>query len=83
MRIIGVLCLLPICLAMWSQGARAEEGPRLKFKKKGPVCMCGDGLDEKDIRAAQRLRELGREKTPTMETQQSKITRRQDEGKEE
>jgi hypothetical protein len=83
MRIAGVLCVLPICLAVWSQAAQAKDGPRLKFKKKGPVCMCSGGLSEKDILLAQRLRKQNHEQSPVIKTQQSKIDRLQDDNKEE
>lgn len=29
--------------------AAAPKRPRLKFKGKGPTCLCADGLSEKDI----------------------------------
>lgn len=30
-----------------------KKRPRLKFKSKGPACMCADGLSEKDIQQQQ------------------------------
>jgi len=36
------------------QAAQAtKKRPRLKFKSKGPACMCADGLSEEDIRQQQ------------------------------
>ncbi len=32
------------------------EGPRLKFRDKGPACMCVGGLTEEDIRRSRRQR---------------------------
>jgi hypothetical protein len=38
-----------------SAEAEAPRPARLKFKSRGPVCLCGNGLSEKDIeRAAKR-----------------------------
>lgn len=33
---------------------------RLRFKSAGPVCMCGEGLSERDIEAAMRRQGLAR-----------------------
>lgn len=30
----------------------APRAPRLKFKSRRPICMCGNGLSEKDIEQA-------------------------------
>lgn len=42
---------------------RAESrSPRLKFRSRGPACMCLSGLSEADIQAAQSRRDEGAEK---------------------
>ncbi|HSH30316.1 MAG TPA: hypothetical protein VK971_10445 [Thiohalobacter sp.] len=42
---------------------RAEpSSSRLKFRSRGPACMCLSGLSEADIQAAQSRREEGAEK---------------------
>ncbi|BAZ92408.1 hypothetical protein TspCOW1_27200 [Thiohalobacter sp. COW1] len=38
------------------------RSPRLKFRSRGPACMCLSGLSEADIQAAQSRREDGTEK---------------------
>lgn len=38
------------------------RAPRLKFRSRGPACMCLSGLSEADIQAAQSRREDGTEK---------------------
>lgn len=43
--------------------ATSPKKPRLKFKGKGPTCLCADGLSEKDILQQQLNKQ----------TQQSKI----------
>lgn len=49
---VAVLAFTLGCLA--SSGVWAEETkPRLKFRK-GPTCMCSDGMSEADIAKGQR-----------------------------
>lgn len=52
---------LVIALFATLSAAAQADGPRLKFKGKGPVCMCsGDGLSEADIRRAEEARNRSR-----------------------
>jgi len=51
--LVVVLALLP--LAAWMEQAGAAQG-RLKYRGKGPVCVCSTGLSESDIQAAERDR---------------------------
>lgn len=62
---MAALTLVPTLI--WSNAADAgQDGPRLKFRNKGPTCMCVGGLSEEDIRRAERLRmETGERRGPT------------------
>jgi len=51
--LVVVLALLP--WAAWAEQAGAAQG-RLKYRGKGPVCVCSKGLSESDIQAAERER---------------------------
>ena len=42
-----------------ARGALPAAKGRLKFKSAGPVCMCGDGLSERDIEQALARSETG------------------------
>lgn len=57
MRILLAVAILSAFMpAFASEAGKGELPGRLKFKK-GPVCMCSDGLSEKDIRAAEERRD--------------------------
>lgn len=43
----------------------APRAPRLKFKSRGPVCLCGNGLSEKDIEQAGRAQPRSTDPHPT------------------
>lgn len=44
-------------LAGWlAAGCSATDPADLEYAQDGPVCMCGDGLSEADIRAAEKQR---------------------------
>lgn len=54
--------ILAIALLSMLSSAVLADGPRLKFKGKGPVCMCsGDALSEEDIRRAAEARKSRRD----------------------
>jgi len=53
----------PVLLSPVGGVAVADEGPELKFRDRGPTCMCVGGLSEEDIRRSQR-REDGAENPP-------------------
>ena len=44
------------------RGEAEPRKPRLKYRSRGPACMCLNGLSEAEIQAAQRRREKGTEK---------------------
>lgn len=44
------------------QEKAGTRSPRLKFRSRGPACMCLGGLSEADIQAAQSRQEAGTEK---------------------
>jgi hypothetical protein len=44
------------------QSEAEPRSPRLKYRSRGPACMCLSGLSEAEIQAAQRRREEGTEK---------------------
>lgn len=50
--ILGVLLLSP---PIHADELKAKSSPRLRFKN-GPVCMCSQGLTEKDIQDAMQAR---------------------------
>jgi len=59
-RILVTGCVA-VMFATLSTAAEADK-PRLKFKGKGPVCMCANGgLTEEDIRRANEARQSRRE----------------------
>ncbi len=43
----------------------APRAPRLKFKSRGPICLCGSGLSEKDIEQATRAQQRSTDPHPT------------------
>lgn len=48
-----VALLLVVAWLLAVSPAWAEESkPRLKYRGKGPVCMCSEGLSEEDLRKA-------------------------------
>lgn len=52
-----------------AQAAAAEAAPakpRLRFRSKGPACMCLDGLSEAEIAAAERARKPPAEDLPAI-----------------
>lgn len=52
-----------------AQGAAAETPsakPRLRFRSKGPACMCLDGLSEAEIEAAERARRQSADDLPAI-----------------
>lgn len=52
-RVRGRIPPLVAVLVLFSaQAVAAEAPPRLKYRGKGPVCSCGSGLSEADIRRA-------------------------------
>ena len=61
-------------VATGGSGVPPAKG-RLRFKSAGPVCMCGEGMSEKDIERAMALRGLAdvdateRRNTMTRESQ--------------
>ncbi len=57
MRIlVGTVILLLSTAIAAADDVKEGFSPRLKYKK-GPVCMCNEGLKEKDIRDAMQKRE--------------------------
>lgn len=44
----------------------APAKPRLRFRSKGPTCMCLDGLSEADIAAAARARRQSADDLPAI-----------------
>lgn len=58
MNTVQLVPSLTVGLAMlFASGTLAgEETPRLKFRDRGPACMCAGGLSEEDIRRAERRR---------------------------
>lgn len=44
--------------------ASADKPARLRFRSKGPACMCLDGLSEAEIAAAERARKRSTEDLP-------------------
>lgn len=60
--------------------AAQADGPRLKFKGKGPVCMCsGDGLTEEDIRRAREARKSQRDRIQQPDRKKMKEANNRDE----
>jgi hypothetical protein len=57
--------------------SNAGQSPRLKFKN-GPVCMCTDGLSEKDIRAAREREQTADEAGSNQNPQQLETSRHRD-----
>lgn len=45
----------------------AARAPRLKFKSRRPVCLCGNGMSEKDIEQAIRANAKPARRTPPNE----------------
>jgi hypothetical protein len=60
----------------WAGGVPAATG-RLKFKSAGPVCMCAEGLSERDIEQA-----LAKARTTNVERRESDASRSQAGGQE-
>jgi len=56
-RMPALLVTGVLLLAATTISAKEEREPRLKFRDKGPTCMCVGGLSEEDIRRAQRRKE--------------------------
>jgi len=54
MQLIGLSAVVALALVFSaaSVGAVASDKPRLKFKSKGPTCMCASGMSEADISKA-------------------------------
>ena len=50
------------------QGAVPEPKGRLKFKSSGPVCMCAEGLSERDIEQAIAKSKLDKIASPDSDT---------------
>lgn len=58
MRILTAVAALFVALPIYAEETSTGALPgRLKFKD-GPVCMCSTGLNENDIRAALKAREI-------------------------
>ncbi|SCZ58009.1 hypothetical protein [Thiohalomonas denitrificans] len=56
-RLAGVALVAGFSLLVTTTVVAAEEGERrLKFRDRGPACMCTGGLSEEDIRRAERQR---------------------------
>lgn len=55
MRFSIITGVLLLALPVHADELKFKSSPRLKFKN-GPVCMCSEGLTEKDIQAAMRAR---------------------------
>ncbi|WP_303907794.1 hypothetical protein [Thiohalomonas denitrificans] len=56
-RLVGVALVTGFGLLVMTTVVAAEEGERrLKFRERGPACMCVGGLSEDDIRRAERQR---------------------------
>jgi len=53
------------------------KSPRLKYKN-GPVCMCTDGLSEKDIRLKRNAKQTADKYRTINNTQQLKTSRNRD-----
>jgi hypothetical protein len=51
--------------------------PRLKFKN-GPVCMCSDGLSEKDIKVGSKLEQASGENGSVENSQQLETSQNRD-----
>jgi len=54
MQLTGLLSVVALALVLSaaSVDAVASDKPRLKFKSKGPTCMCASGMSEADISKA-------------------------------
>lgn len=52
-----------------SQSGSVQQSPgppRLRFRSKGPTCMCLDGLSEAEIEAAERARKRSADELPAI-----------------
>lgn len=78
MRILMITSLLllggSVCAA---ESGNTSQSPRLKFKD-GPVCMCSEGLTEKDIRAAMESEQAADKKGSATNSQQLETSRNRD-----
>jgi hypothetical protein len=54
MHLTGIawLVLVALVLSGVAGGAQASDRPKLKFKSKGPTCMCASGMSEAEISKA-------------------------------
>jgi hypothetical protein len=73
--IAGILMLSGTAHAV--EDGSKKKPPRLKFKN-GPVCMCTDGLSEKDIRLTSGAIQTADENGTTKKTQQLETSRNRD-----
>jgi len=76
-----VLIITVILLLSGSAHAVEDDNkikpPRLKYKN-GPVCMCSDGLSEKDIMLKRNAKQTAGKYSTTKNTQQLETSRNRD-----
>lgn len=78
-RKVTIGSLVIALFSAFSVAAQAD-GPRLKFKGKGPVCMCsGDGLSEEDILRAREARKSQRDRIQQPDRKKMKEANNRDE----
>ena len=75
MRVLITSSIFLLCGSVFAaESSNKSKSPRLKFKD-GPVCMCSEGLTEKDIRAAMESEKAADEKDSATNSQQIEASR--------
>jgi len=78
MRILMIAGIMFLAQAVYAaEEVEKKSSPRLKFKN-GPVCMCTDGLSEKDIALKRQLKQVTDNKNTDKNLQQNDTSRYRD-----
>jgi hypothetical protein len=77
MRILIIAGIMLLAQAVYAVEDVKKKSPRLKYKN-GPVCMCTDGLSEKDISLKRQLKQVIDNKSTDKNLQQNDTSRYRD-----